>query len=389
MRSKNILEQIDKAAVQFLSPLTSEETHEHIVLEAINLVKAKYGSLILKQEDKLVRIFSTLPHADRIAIRNDGLTALALKSKKAFVRHSEETNSFHPDVRKMGVKSNIYIPLINQGQGIGVLIVNSPKEEQFSEKELEILQVFGTFATLAIRKSQLYSELSQALEQRDLFISMAAHEFRTPLTTIVGYVQLLRSKIPVSDEPVSRWIYQLSWEASRLTQLVNELLQVNRITTGQLNYVFKENSLVSIMQRVLSNFELTRPNREIIFVNKLENQDDIVISDFDKLIQAFTNIVENALKYSSQDTPVKITLQAKINQFIIEIQDQGRGIPSKDLKRIFESFYRGEQSSHEGMGIGLYLVKNIIRSHHGSIDVRSKVKKGSKFIIKLPRPGYE
>src|SRR5690606_7915517 len=114
-------------------------------------------------------------------------------------------------------------------------------------KETDILKLFGSFASLAIKKNELYEETKNALEVRDMFISLASHELRTPLTSINGYIQLLHSRKDKLGHSESKWINELYEESKRLTNLVRELLEVNRIKQGQLQFILRETKFSDIV----------------------------------------------------------------------------------------------------------------------------------------------
>lgn len=389
MPKNQIIDVINKAVLSLLYPLTSQEIYETIVREASRLADATYISIILEQKGELVRVYSTLPPDRWTRIRKRGYTQKAFNSQKAFITHAQSSPSFRSQIKDLGVRSNIFIPLSSRGKSMGVLVINSPKEIEFTAEELDTLELFGSIASLAIRKTQLYDEMKQALETRDLFISMAAHELRTPLTTITGYIQLLKNRIPQDKLPESRWMSELSWESQRLNLLVNELLEVNKIKSGEFRYTFKECHLVTVIERALATFRFTHPEREILFENRIIDHTDLVIGDFDKLLQAINNVIENAVKYSHSTTQVNITLEQKKSDFIIKIQDRGHGISEKDLEKIYEKYFRVSHSEVEGMGIGLFLVKSIISKHRGEVKITSKIGKGTRVDIILPMLSYE
>lgn len=238
-------------------------------------------------------------------------------------------------------------------------------------------------ATLAIRKTQAYDETQKALGARDLFISMAAHEFRTPLTTISGYIQLLQSKLSGANTSEARWTEELSWETSRLIILVNEFLQLHNIKSGQFRYHLKECSLKEIAERAIKITRFTHTHHKVILEDNLAGQRDTVIGDHDKLLQVVTNLIDNAAKFSPQGTNIIISLQLHSPYLILTVTDQGRGISKKDLPGIFESFYQGS-AKQGGMGLGLFIAKNIIRKHRGFIKIRTKKGAGASVDVILP-----
>jgi K+-sensing histidine kinase KdpD len=374
----NILEKINKASIRFLEPLTLEETYKTIVDEAMKLSHAFSGSIALKQENQIIRVYSSIPSI--FPTRKRGLTYRTLKNKRVMVSKPDIKN--HPELKKLGVKTNIMIPLINKKQSIGVLILRFREEVSFRDDELDALKLFGSMASLAIRKTHLYDDVKKALETRDLFISMASHELRTPLTTVNGYIQLLKSKAGDMTTTQAKWVEQLSWETYRLTELVKDLLEIDRIKSGQFQYNWKECSLKEIIERAYQAFKFTHPSHHLEFVDKLKGA-DIVIGDFDKLLQTLSNLLDNAAKFSPASKPILLTLKKWQRSIIIEVKDQGSGISKEDSSKIFETFYRADQQK-EGLGLGLALVKIIVANHQGEIKLKSKLKKGTSISIKLP-----
>lgn len=370
----NTLEKIYQAVLKFLQPLSPQEVYSTIVKEGVDLVGAQDGSLILLQDGEFKVLHSSLPYSSNLKINKKSLISRVLQEGQLSVRAGRGYQ-----------KTSIFIPLSYRRDTIGVLVIHSSKEIKITLKQQNTLKLFGSLISLVVKKTQLYSETKQALEVRDLFISMAAHELRTPITTIHGYIQLLHSKLKAEDTPQARWVKELHVESLRLTSLVNELLETSRIRTGKSQYVWKECDLKEVIDRSINNFNFNHPDRKIIFKDEVGKKPGLVVGDFDKLLQVVTNVLDNAAKFSAPNTGVVIILKAKTPCLIIQIQDNGEGIPKKDLPWVFEGFYKGGQSFQKGMGLGLYLAKIIIEEHHGSIHLHSRVNKGTLVEIQLPR----
>lgn len=384
----SILEEIYKAGLAFLSPLSDEETYAAIVKEAAKLVNGEHGSIHLADNGSLKRVYATDPSFYKIKIRKNGIRYKAYLTQTPIVLHGsvlKQLEKRHPELKGMAGRSVILIPLSYQKHSMGLLSVISRKDKYFHKKELEILKLFGSMASLAVRKAQLYSETKNALYTRDLFISLAAHELRTPLTTINGYVQLILTKMHKKKPIQNEWILELGLESQRLKSLINEFLEINSIRTGKLQYDWKEISVGDVAQRAMGTFEFNNHGRKLEYEDKLDSKSGRIIGDPDKLLQVFINILENAGKYSPDNKKIFITLKYESPFYIFEIKDEGKGIASQDLPLIFKGFYKGRDSVHEGMGLGLYLAKNIIESHHGEIDIKSDIGKGTTVRIKLPK----
>lgn len=382
-QSEDVLRQIYDSVLKFSVPMSPNQVYATIVQEAIKLVKAHYGSVVLVERGEFKRVYGSLPIAYNLKTRKKGSTYKAYKEKKAIQVHISELAKAHPKLAEIGIKWTIHIPLSYQNRSIGVLAINTKNHRRFNEKELGILELFGSMASLAIRKTQLYDETKKALAVRDLFISMAAHELRTPLTSVSGYIQLLNSKITNTDTTEGRWVQQLSYESTRLANLVNELLEINRIRSGKLQYIWKDNNIKEIINRAVASFKFIRPNREVIFEDNWLG-DCFTVSDFDKLVQVLTNILENAAKFSENSTLIKIILSRKSDYLVISVIDQGQGVDSSELSKIFDEFYKGKDNLKQGMGLGLYISRDIIKKHKGKIKAISTKNKGTTIEITLP-----
>lgn len=380
----SILEKIYKSSLKLLDPLSPEETYRAIVKEAMTLVNAEYGSIILRQGDDNIRVYSSDPFFERIKVRKEGIVTSVYTENKFIINDVKKVAKIHPVVEKMGVKSIIYIPLAYKSESIGVLTLHSLNEEHFTAKESNILRLFGAMASLAIKKTQSYSETKKALEIRDMFMAMAAHELRTPLTSINGYIQLLHNRMSKLDTTEGKWIRELYDESKRMTNLVKELLEVNRIKSGQLQFVWQECHMTKVSEKALEFMRLNYPERKIVFSNKTDEVSDTIIGDEEKLAQVLGNILDNAAKYSKKDDEIILELTSKPQAVNVQIIDKGKGIAEKDLPYIFEG-HKGETSGEEGIGIGLFFVESVVRQHHGSINVKSKLKKGTTFELKLPK----
>lgn len=225
----------------------------------------------------------------------------------------------------------------------------------------------------------------KAIQQRkDDFLSIASHELKTPLTTIVGYMQMMNRLMPdnASEKFVSV-VKKTEKHVERLNQLLGELLDVSRIQTGNIELHKEEFDFDRMVRETIEGIQTATPDRKIV-INGSANTS--FYGDESHLVQVITNLLSNAIKYSPRSSVVEVQVSL-ISDFIkLSVVDQGMGINSDELKKIFERFYRvGEVQQHyPGMGIGLYICQQIISNHGGTIWVDSEKSKGSVFSITLP-----
>lgn len=225
----------------------------------------------------------------------------------------------------------------------------------------------------------------RAIEQRkDDFLTIASHELKTPLTTVLGYVQMLERLMPEnSSDRYKSVVSKTAVYVDRLNQLVGELLDMSRIQTGNIELHPVPFDFDRMVTETIEGLQTATPNYRITVSGKA----GIVYNgDEAHLVQVLTNLVSNAIKYSPEGSDVKIFV-SKVSNFIkVSVQDQGMGIKEDELKKIFQRFYRvGETQKHyPGMGIGLYICDQIIKNHRGTLWAESEVGKGSVFNFTLP-----
>jgi PAS domain S-box-containing protein len=224
------------------------------------------------------------------------------------------------------------------------------------------------------------------LERRkDAFIGMASHELRTPLTALKLQTSLLQRQlakqgIQASAPALSRMEAQIN----SITRLVEELLDVSKIQAGRLEYRQERVDLDALLLEIADTMHQTHPGHSILVQGAVRAS---LLGDRDRLGQVFTNLLENSIKYSPDAQTVEIDLSSSPETVTIRVRDHGLGIPREQREKIFERFYRAadpKQRAIPGLGMGLYIVAEIVKRHGGTIAVESAVGKGSTFTVTLP-----
>ncbi len=382
---EKILERINKAALDFLEPLTLHEINMTIVQHGKKLFDAKYGSIFVIDKGKLTRSYASAAFLYKIKNRDNGFIRTAIKKKKVMILPIEKIRKIHPLLSKKNIQTVVVVPLMHKQKIIGVLTFQSLNKLNVPVHEVEIFKLFGSMASSAILQTKTHEQTKMAVQSRDNFISVAAHELRTPLTTLYGYMQLLEKKLKSSSPTTREWLRLSILESNKLTYLINELLDTSKIQTGSLKYSWKEYSLRSIVKKALKYFHTAEDTKRMILLDKLDGQ-DCIVADQDKLHSALINIVENALKFSSSSSKVKVRLELKKNYYYIFVQDKGIGIKKIDIDRFLERHYKLSDTVHEGtgMGLGLFIARHIIDAHQGTLLINSSSSTGTLVTIKLP-----
>lgn len=232
--------------------------------------------------------------------------------------------------------------------------------------------------------------LKEAEKVKDEFIGIAAHELRTPLAVIKGFAQMLIMQTSRGNGPaLADWqteaIADIDLATSRLVELTEDLLDVTRLQAGRLELQREPTDLVALVKRMVARFKLTPENHRIT-VNAAQ---EYLVCNLDsrRIEQVFSNLINNATKYSPMGGDITITLDADQRYALFSIQDHGIGIPQRQHKRIFSRFMRADNTQMHnigGTGLGLYLCRELVERHEGRIWFKSVEGEGSTFYVSLP-----
>jgi signal transduction histidine kinase len=303
----------------------------------------------------------------------------------------------HPELslayRQRGVASLLIAPISAGDQHLGALEVYTDRPLVFSEDDLSLTQLFADQAAVILESRALIDEAARVRAQEEAtrlkedFLSAAAHDLKTPLTTLVAQAQFLERRAeaePSAPADVSG-IKRIVHEAKRLSALVIELLDASRLEQGRLVGEREPIDLVELARDVASR-DAYRSHHVTVSAN------GPVVGTYDlrRIGQVIENLVENAVKYSPEASEVHLALAQRDGQAVIDVTDQGIGIPAPDIPHVFDRFHRGanvDDRRFAGMGLGLFICKGIVEQHGGRIWVDSAVGAGSTFHVALPVGG--
>lgn len=241
---------------------------------------------------------------------------------------------------------------------------------------------------------RLATERSEALEEadklKDQFLSLASHELKTPISAIKGYAQLAERRLGKVADPspglvgTQELLTKINQQTDKLTNLINDLLDVSRIQAGKLELRLERCDLAALCRQAAEEQALTSGRQIEVHVKATPVY---VLADAERLSQVFSNLLTNALKYSNADRPICLTLVRQAQQALVTVEDEGVGIPKDELPLIFDRFFRASTArsgSQRGLGLGLTICKEIVERHHGRIWATSEEGKGSRFTVELP-----
>ena len=274
------------------------------------------------------------------------------------------------------------VPLVAGERASGALVLGYRGSHVVTPADSRLAAALAAQAALVLENARLFDSAQRALAARDEFLSIAAHELRTPLTTLRGRIQLLQRRLtgilPAQDlESIAIMRRQMD----RLTRMVNDLLDLSRLTAGRLLPQPERVDLVTLGR--IATEEFATSQHPIHYVP----EEDELIGFWDpwQLDQVLANLLSNAIRYSPPGSPITMRTARDGENARLDIVDQGSGIPAAELERIFERFYRGEQQDRAGFGLGLSICLQIITDHGGTlIGASDGPGTGATFTIRLP-----
>jgi signal transduction histidine kinase len=244
----------------------------------------------------------------------------------------------------------------------------------------------------AMLAEQLAQEQRLALLQRN-FVSMASHEFRTPMTVIDGHARrLIKMKDNISPAEIGERAGKVRSAVLRMTQLIDNLLNSSRLIDGGVGggegggqyFHPAEMDMAALLQEVCQLHREMVPGAHI--AERIAVAPMPMVGDPKLLFQVFSNVLSNAIKYSPDGGVIAVDAALAADEVVVAISDHGIGVPATDLDRLFERYHRGSNvSGIVGTGVGLYLVKMVVDMHGGAVAVASKEGDGARFTIRLPR----
>jgi len=310
----------------------------------------------------------------------------ALKSEKILIPDHHHHGLHH-------IKS-LMIPLVIRGKPFGVLTLLQCKSgRNFSKYDLTLMEDFSKRVCIAVDNSKLYQQAQAAIRARDDFFSIASHELKTPLTPLKLQTQILMRAIQnngmneIKPEKLNQILKTSDRQIGKLVSLIDSMMDISKISNGKLFLNPTQFDVVVLVKEVMDRFsnEISVAKCDATFdLKNVSSEHLIVFLDQFRIEQVVVNLLTNAIKYGC-GKPIHVSLVVLEDRFTISFRDFGIGIAPKDQKRIFERFERAVTgATFSGLGLGLYIVKQIVDSHGGTIEINSQLGLGSTFTVELP-----
>jgi len=287
-----------------------------------------------------------------------------------------------------GMRSSLTCPIVARGKPIGFMFFSSMRPNAYKDVHIDIFLRIANSLSIIVEKSKLYQELGDLNQLKNKFIGIVAHDLRSPIAVIKGYIGLFLGDF-LGDIPNKQreFLTNMDRVCENMLNLINDLLDISSIESGKLELEMKEVALEEYLREYYSFNSLLAKAKSIEFKLDIESDLHKVIIDPERINQVITNLVTNAIKFSFPGNSIVLRAKVVDNEVQISVQDEGQGIPEDQISRIFHEFsdVRSKGTAGEkSTGLGLAIVKRIVSAHNGRVWVESKVDEGSTFTFSLP-----
>lgn len=397
-RESNRLMALHRASTELATHTDSHTVIQSILRNATTLLGGGSGSFFRwDPEAGLLRRVQTwqTPDVDTsMDVRpGEGLAGLAFaEAKPVIINDYQSSNLIRRRGRDRGLRAGLGVPLIPSGKPLGVLLISSYDETtQFSEDDARLLDLFGDQAAAALMTAEAFEEQGKAVAElervskvKSEFVAIVSHEFRTPLTGIQGFSEMMRDE-DLNLEEMKEYATDINKDARRLNRLVNEMLDLSRMESGRIQLSIEEIDLNALVQDVATSMQPNAPKHQ--FTLRLDQSLSHLMVDRDKITQVITNLASNAVKYAPDGGEIVLMTRAEGNLAHLMVADNGIGMPKDMLEHVFEPYSRVEHGPARvisGTGLGLPIARQIVKLHGGRIWAESVEGKGSTFHCLIP-----
>jgi signal transduction histidine kinase/CheY-like chemotaxis protein len=422
---KRVLALLNETGAKLAAQLDLESVVQSVTDAATQLSGAQFGAFFYAVPDEQGDVFTlyTLSGAPRSAFEGFG--------------HPRATPVFAPTFRGEGVirsgditkdprygqwaphhgmpqghlpvRSYLAVPVVTQsGEVVGGLFFGHPSADVFSERAERLVIGIAAQAAISIDNARLYTQQKRAAEERarllaaektarleiervslmkDEFLATLSHELRTPLNAVLGWSDLLLSRLP-EDQETRRGLETIARNARAQAQLIDDLLDMNRIVSGKIRLDVRKLDLATVVEAALESVRPSVAAKELRLRATVEPHAGPVFGDPNRLQQVVWNLLSNAVKFTAKGGTIDLRLERVGSHVEITVSDSGIGIAAEFLPHLFERFSQAETSTTRkfgGLGLGLAIVRQLVDLHGGTIDARSPGEgKGATFVVTLP-----
>jgi len=393
---------LQRAAATLGARTDTKEVFDMILRSAVQLLGQGSASLYTWDEEagllRLAESFDTTGRMpdDAVLRPDEGVIGRVFTRRAPLIIEDYQTWEGRTAVgQETGLRACLAVPLVRSGRALGALGIRSyDPAVRYTEDDARMLGLFADQVAAALTTVEAFGRQRQAVEQlerlnraKSEFVSIVSHEFRTPLTGIQGFSEMMRDEELSLDE-MREYAGDIHKDALRLNRMITEMLDLDRMEAGRMTMHPERIDLNAVVEDVADRVRPNAPNHTLT----LDLQKDLpgINADRDRMTQVASNLLNNAVKYSPTGGRITVTTRAEGDQLRLDVRDEGLGIPPDALETIFERYSRVDSQATkdiQGTGLGLPIVRQIVQLHGGKVWAESELGRGSVFHIILPVAG--
>jgi PAS domain S-box-containing protein len=408
VRAEQGRELLVRAGEVLASSLDWDATLDHVMDLAMPLL-ADFGFFdVVEADGRVRRIASAHEDPRRQAILDSSRWSRADHTDLNVCALTSGRTGFHPDItgawlhavaagpehlavmRDLAFRSMVTVPLRHGERTLGALtLFFADSGRRHTEDDVALSEELARRAAMAVENARLYGEAQAAIRVRDEFLSIASHELRNPVAGMKGAAQMLRradERGQLDGARLRRYVGMIEQTANRLATLTEDLLDVSRLQQGVLPLRPRRTDLAALIGSVIARFQEQSPAHQLAL--DLGCSPDPAVVDPDRIEQVLENLLGNAVKYTPGGGPIEVTMGPDQGGLLLRVRDRGIGLPEPFLERIFEPFGRASNAVErniEGLGLGLYICRQIVEQHGGRLWAESDGEgKGTTMLLRLP-----
>jgi signal transduction histidine kinase len=398
-RRVDVLEAANRSARALGSSLDMEQAFGSFIREVRGLVPFDRTAIVLVEGDVARTIATAGRGAETVYPPGsvgpiEGSVLERVIAGEVVVRRDLAEEMFPEDrhLLALGLHGELIAPLLLGARPIGMISLSRERVDAFTDDEVELVALLGRLVATAVQNIRSYeAERSTVEELRRLsalradFVSLVSHELRSPMAAVIGAARTLQERWrSLSPDQREAFLALIGDETQRLAALIGDVLDTSRIEAGTFTYRFTDIDLSALLSDVVGTAAVGQD--EVRVRADVPEALPPIRGDAERLRQVLTNLIDNAVKYSPAGDEVAVRARRENGRVLIEVADNGPGIPHDQQRLIFEKFGRADVAggSKPGTGLGLFIARSIAEAHGGTLDVRSRPNGGSTFTLSLP-----
>lgn len=362
----------------------------------------RIGLALLEEGGKLVRsrwLRTTAPQVKiqigySAKLEGSSLKRILETGEPRIINNLEDYLFGHPESESTrlivgeGMLSSLTCPLLAMGKPIGFLFFSSTKTGAYKSAHVDLFQHVAGQLAVIIEKSRLYQQLLELNQLKSKFVGLVAHDLRSPIAVVQGYLALLLDGM-LGEVPQAQRIYLERMDAAcrSMQTMIDNLLDISAVEAGRLELDLQDIDLLALLSSCTEANQVLAEAKKIRITTKFPSSLPPVKADPKRLNQVLTNLLTNAIKFSYPETTITLSAWTSEQRIMISVRDEGQGIPAEDLRSLFSDFQRATPrptAGEKSTGLGLAIVKRIVDAHGGKVWVESEVGHGSTFGFWLP-----